>query len=376
MFVGSSEGGAAGRAALSVSHCMTIFQRIEAAVARRVLQAPDALVRSLTKRRWEVDGVALDRRAQYVFSIGRAAERSMPRMSPQDARRYYEWLNRALEIPPPEISRTVDLTTGLRSGERAGRAYYPLEVDGAKSDLPALVYFHGGGFTVGGIETHDVLCRRLCAAANCIVMSIDYRLAPEQPFPAAVQDCYDAYRWVVDRATDFGINPDRIGVGGDSAGGNLAAVVAILTREEGQPSPRVQLLIYPAAGTVAHVGRTKPELQRGYGLDAKTTRWFFDNYTRSGGADDPRVAPLLFESHRGLSPAIVATAQFDLLCGEGLEYVTKLREADVPVTHHHFIDLPHSFATMSVVPRAREAIAEIADSLRMALHAPRNAAAT
>lgn len=347
---------------------MTIFQTIEAAVAGRVLRAPDALVRRVTARRWEVDGMPLDRRAQYMFVVGRYAERSMPDMSLEDARRYYARLNGVLETTPPEVSRTAELTPSLRSGERAGRAYYPPNANAAKSGLPGLVFFHGGGFTIGSIDTHDVLCRRLCVAANCIVISIDYRLAPEHPFPAAIDDCYDAYLWVVDRAADLGIKPGRIGVGGDSAGGNVTAVVAALTRGEDEPSPCVQLLIYPSAGTIEHVGRKKPELQTGYGLDAKTTRWFFTNYTAGGGNLDPRVAPLLFESHRGLSPAIVATAQFDLLCGEGLEYVAKLEEADVPMTHLHFTDLPHGFATMSVLPRARDAIAEIADSLRTALH--------
>ena len=347
---------------------MTIFQTIEAAIAGRVLRAPDALVRRVTEERWEVDGMPLDRRAQYMLALGNFAQRSMPDMTPEDARRYYARLSRVLESTPPEVSRTAELTPSLRSGQRAGRAYYPPHANDAKGGLPGLVYFHGGGFTIGSIDTHDVLCRRLCAAANCIVVSMDYRLAPEHPFPAAIDDCYDAYLWAVDRAGDLGMTPGGIGVGGDSAGGNLAAVVAAITRGEDKPSPCVQLLIYPSAGTVEHVGRKKPALQTGYGLDAKTTRWFFENYTAGGGSRDPRVAPLLLESHRGLSPAIVATAQFDLLCGEGLEYVAKLEAANIPVTHLHFTDLPHGFATMSVLPRARDAIAEIADSLRRALH--------
>lgn len=292
----------------------------------------------------------------------------MPDMSPENAREYYARVNQVLDDPPPENARAVELTPSLRSGRGRGRAYYPLAADDAKGGLPGLVYFHGGGFTVGSIETHDVFCRRLCAAANCIVVSMNYRLAPEHPFPAAIEDCYDAYLWTVERAADLGIKPERLGVGGDSAGGNLTTVLSALVRDNNDPPPHVQLLIYPSASSIDHVGRKRPELQSGYGLDAKTTRWFFENYTAHGGAGDPRVEPLLLESHRGLPPAIVATAQFDLLCREGTEYVAKLEEADVSVKHLHFTDLPHGFATMSVLPRAREAIEEIADSLRVALH--------
>jgi acetyl esterase len=346
---------------------MNLFQKIEASVSGRLLRASDPFVERLTKKRWEVDGEALDRRAQYMFTLGRLVERSMPSMTPSAARSYYARLCWFLESPPPAIARTEELTIAMRSGPRPARLYYPLGVAETSSKPPALVYYHGGGFTIGSIETHDTLCRRLCAEARTAVVSVDYRLAPENPFPAAVEDCWDAYLWVRDQAHNLGLSSDRVAVGGDSAGGNLAAVVTSLARDKAKPMPCVQLLIYPGVGTVDHPGRRKPELQTSYGLDDKTTRWFSANYVPEDENENPLVAPLHLPSHAGLSPAIVVTAQFDLLCGEGVEYAQRLEAAGVPVKHLHQRDLPHGFATMSVLPRACEAILELAAALRRAL---------
>lgn len=342
---------------------MTFFQRVERSVIGRVLNASDARVKRMTEPRWEVDGQALDRRAQYLFRVGRLVERSMPSLSPAAARRYYARLNRVLEASPPDIGSVSELSLHLRSGQRPARAYYPVNTENDDGKLPALVYIHGGGFTIGSIDTHDTLCRRICVAAHCVVVSVDYRLAPEHPFPAAVEDCDDAYRWIVAHADELGIRSGHIAVGGDSAGGNLAAVVSFLARDRGGPLPFAQLLIYPGTGTVEHPGRAKAELQTGYGLDAKTTRWFFENYMGDADGKDPLAAPLYLDSHAGLPPAIVVTAQFDLLCAEGIEYADKQRAAGVPVVHQHVPDLPHGFGTMSVLPRAREAIDDFANAL-------------
>ncbi len=348
---------------------MTPFQRIEAGAAGRLLLASESFVRRVTKDRRTVDGESLDRRAQYMFTIGRVVERSMSKMTPKSARRYYARLCRVLEAAPPPIGRTTELTIPTRAGPRRARAFYPRGGDnnGAR---PGLVYYHGGGFAIGSIDTHDTLCRRLCAAADCVVVSVDYRLAPEHPFPAGIEDCYDAYRWVREQAVELGIAPERLAVGGDSAGGNLSTVVSLLARDEGIPLPCVQLLIYPGVADLEHAGRQKAELQTGYGLDWDTLRWFAETYLPGGMSGAPRAAPLYLESHEGLCPAIVVTAQFDLLCEEGRDYVAKLRAAGVPVTHLHVNDLPHGFGTMSVLPRAREAIAEFGAALREALHRP------
>jgi len=347
----------------------TVLQKIEAAVVGGLLGAPESFVRRMTKQRWTVGGELLDRRTQFMFTIGRSVEQSMPNMTAPEARAYYWRLCRVLEATPPEIGRTSELTIPMRSGLRPARAYYPPGADAPIHGRPGLVYYHGGGHTIGSLETHDTLCRRLCREASCIVVSVDYRLAPEHPFPAALEDSYDAYRWVRVNAHELGIASDRVAVGGDSAGGNLAAVVSALTRDEAQPMPCIQLLIYPGVGPVDHIGRKKPELQKGYGLDAATTRWFSENYVPGDERDNPLAAPLRLPSHRGLPPAIIVTAQFDLLCEEGLEYVSKLGRAGVPVTHQHQKNLHHGFATMSVLPRAREAITELAAALRDALYA-------
>lgn len=343
---------------------MSFLQRIEVDVVGRLLKASDARISRMTAERWTVDGVSLDRRAQFMFTVGRFAERSMPRMTPRKARRYYARLCRVLEAPPPEIGRTAELTIATRSGPRPARAYYPSSDIESDTQLSALVYFHGGGFTIGSLETHDTLCRRICARARCVVVSVDYRLAPEAPFPSAIEDCVDGHRWVFEHATELGIDPSKLAVGGDSAGGNLAAVVCSLARDENRPMPCAQLLIYPGVGTHDHVGRKHPELQTGYGLDAKTLQWFSANYVPQDVKDDPRVAPLHMSSHAGLPPTVIVTAQFDLLCAEGIEYASKLQAAGVPVKHLHVPDLPHGFATMSVLPRAQEAIVDFAAALR------------
>ena len=347
---------------------MNLLQRAEATMVGRVLSASEARVQRATKDRWQVDGHALDRRTQYMFTVGRFAERSIPRMTPKGARAYYARLCRVLEAPPPRIGRTVELSIPMRSGPRPGRAYYPPRVGESDKSKPGLVYYHGGGFSIGSIDTHDTFCKRLCVEADCVVVSVDYRLAPEDPFPAAVEDCYDAYTWVRDHAIDLGIAPELVAVGGDSAGGNLSAAVCAISRDEHAPMPCAQLLIYPGVGDLDHPGRDKPELQSGYGLDARTLQWFAENYVPGGDTDNPLAAPLHLPSHQGLPPAIVATAQFDLLCGEGIDYVAKLKNAEVQVTHIHLNDLPHGFVTMSVLPRAREAITEIATALAAALH--------
>ena len=279
------------------------------------------------------------------------------------ARRYYARVKRSLEGEPPPIARSEDLAIPMRSGERPARMFVPR---GAGSVAPGLVYFHGGGHTIGDLDTHDTVCRRLCAGAECIVVAVDYRLAPEHPFPAAVEDCDDAYRWIVANAGALGIRRDRVAVGGDSAGGNLSAAVSILARDRAADLPHVQLLIYPGLGGIDHPGRTNPELQTRYVLDAASLRWFSANYVPDGDWG-PLAAPLNLGALEGLPPAIVVTAQFDLLCAEDLEYVDKLRAAGVRVVHHHFSDLPHDFVTMTVLPRAKEATEAIARALGDAL---------
>ncbi|MEM7435016.1 MAG: alpha/beta hydrolase [Myxococcota bacterium] len=341
-------------------------------LAQRLLRPPDPILRLLTFRRWEVDGEKLDRGAQLAIAISNLRGLSLPDMGPEPARRYYAWISSILEAAPPAVAETRELSLALRSGARACRAYYP-EANG-DALLPGFVYFHGGGHTIGSVDTHDVFCRRLCAGAGCVVVSVDYRLAPENPFPAAIDDSYDATVAISRRAEELGIDRNRLAVGGDSAGGNLAAAVSFLARDAGEPAIDLQVLIYPGVGGFNHRGRRNPALQEGFGLDAKTTKWFWDCYVQGDEGRDPRVAPLELASHAGLPRAIVALAHFDILRGEGLEYADTLVAAGVPVTRLYYEDLPHGFVTMSLLPRAAVAISDIIATVRSAFSGSTSAA--
>ncbi len=347
---------------------MTLEDWVTILGVRTALKLPEAWVRRWTEPRWEVDGETLDRWCQLLFILAQRRPRAMSRMTPEAARSYYAAITKGTEAPPPRVASTETVLLDLRSGRREARIYRP-EHTQPERPAPALLYFHGGGHTIGSLDTHDGLCRRLCATAGCVVIACDYRLAPEAPFPAAVEDCADAFFEVMARAVEFGIDAARVAVGGDSAGGNLGAVVAAIARDRGGPKPSLQLLIYPAVAEPWHPGRKNAGLQTGFGLDAPTKDWFTRSYLPDGDIDDPMFAPLRLPSHTGLPPAIVVTAHFDLLCPEGLEYASTLRDAGVRVTHLHYADLPHGFATMTAVPRAYDAMSEIGQALRAGLDA-------
>ncbi|MEX2469046.1 MAG: alpha/beta hydrolase [Pseudohongiellaceae bacterium] len=232
-------------------------------------------------------------------------------------------------------------------------------------DLPLLVFFHGGGFTIGSLQSHDAVCRHLCVEAGCLVLSVDYRLGPEHRYPAAVDDAWAATRWALANAAAIGADPQRIGVGGDSAGGNLAAVVCLQAREAGLDDLVLQLLIYPATDmSREHPSHSK--FASGYRLTRELIDWFYDNYV-APGADihEWRASPINAASHRGLPPAFVLSAGFDPLQDENKAYALKLEADGVPVTYRHYGDMFHGFITMpGVLDRAREALAESAEALR------------
>jgi acetyl esterase/lipase len=222
------------------------------------------------------------------------------------------------------------------------RHYTPVNAD---SCAPLLVFFHGGGFVVGDLDTHDDLCRLLCRDAGVHVLAIDYRLAPEHPAPAAIEDCYAAYRWALDHAAELGADPSRVAVGGDSAGGNLSAVVSQLARADGVTLPALQLLIYPATNFASDT-RSKTLFADGFFLTKKDMDWFRDNYLLGSALEltDPRISPLLADDLSGLPPAMVLTGGFDPLRDEGNQYAEALAAAGVPVDHRQFGPLVHAFA--------------------------------
>lgn len=250
--------------------------------------------------------------------------------------------------PIPVAVRALTVAGG--AGALAARHYAP---PSARHPRPLLVFFHGGGFVLGDLDTHDAACRALCRGADVHVLSVDYRLAPQHRFPAAVDDAFAALRWAQAHAGALGADPVRVAVGGDSAGGNLAAVVAQLGAQAGTP-PAAQILIYPA------VDRTRAwaSLERfahGPLITRADAQWFFAHYAPGHDLSDPRISPLRAPSLAGLCPALVVTAGFDALCDEGEAYAAALWAAGVRARLHRVPDLAHGFINMAGVSRASRA---------------------
>jgi acetyl esterase len=249
-----------------------------------------------------------------------------------------------LSFAGPQIHVTVnDISLPGPAGEIPARHYRPASGDAA----PLLVFYHGGGWTIGDLDTHDALCRLTCRDAGIHVLSIDYRLAPEHPAPAAVEDAYAAFEWACEHAAELGAVPGRVAVGGDSAGGNLAAVVCQLARDAGGPTPVLQWLIYPRTDIAAPT-RSLSLFARGFLLTKRDMDFFESQYLRASGLDktDPRVSPALAESLSGLAPALIAVAGFDPLRDEGESYAAALRAAGTAVDLRCMGSLTHGFANL------------------------------
>ena len=312
-------------------------------------RVPDAVKRTLLGgRRVIVDGNTLDTTIQLLLAAQRLSGVS-GLVASRDltvARMQLGRLSKALDASMADGSMAVDardVTVDGAAGPLRARHYTPIH---AREASPLLVYFHGGGFVIGDLETHDGLCRLLCGGAEIQVLAVDYRLAPEHPAPAAVEDAYAAYRWAVDHAHDLGVDPERIAVGGDSAGGNLATVVCQLARGTGGPSPVLQLLLYPVTYNFAGDTRSATLFADGFFLTKPDMDWFRDCYLGAAAVEptDPRVSPLLADDLSGMPPAIVVTAGFDPLRDEGDQYATALADAGVDVDHLRFGSLVHGFA--------------------------------
>jgi acetyl esterase len=251
-------------------------------------------------------------------------------------------------FPGPQIHVTVnDISLPGPAGEIPARHYLPASGPASEDVAPLLVFYHGGGWTIGDLDTHDALCRLTCRDADVHVLSIDYRLAPEHPAPAAVEDAYAAFEWAHEHAAELGADPARVAVGGDSAGGNLAAVVCQLARDAGGPAPVLQWLIYPRTDFSAQT-RSLSLFARGFLLTKRDMDWFESQYLRASGLDeaDPRVSPLLAEALSGLAPALIAVAGFDPLRDEGESYAAALRAAGNAVDLRSMGSLTHGFANL------------------------------
>ena len=300
---------------------------------------------------------------QLMERIHRAGHPPMQAMTPQQARAFYLGGAPLLDLPPPHIARHEPLTLALPGEVELPARFY---ADQNHADpLPVLVYFHGGGFTIGSPATHDVLCRTLCRLGHCAVISVDYRLAPEHRFPTAVNDAWGALCQVREQAEVLGLDATRMAVGGDSAGGTLAAVCALMARDAGLPLA-LQLLFYPGC-----TGRNDLPSHQAYGkgflLDVSTIDWFFGHYIDEADRDDWRFAPLNADDHGGVAPAWIGLAECDPLVDGGMRYADALRMAGVPVDLEIYRGMVHGFATMArALPDALTAHADAGLALKHA----------
>ena len=285
-------------------------------------------------------------------------------LTPAGARAAYEAGAGVLEIPKPALPRVQELRIPARDGHALpARLYAP-----SMESLPVLMYFHGGGFNIGSVATHDVLCRQLSHLSGSAVVSLDYRLAPEHPFPVAANDAWDALQWLASQAAALGLDATRLAVGGDSAGGTLAAMCAILARDAGLPLA-LQLLFYP--GCAAHQEtRSHQTFAKGFVLEEADITWFFNHYVRSpADRDDWRFAPLNAPDVDGVAPAWLGLAECDPLVDEGVMYADKLRAAGVAVDLEIYRGVTHEFIKMGrIIPEARQAHADAARALRQAFN--------
>ena len=287
-------------------------------------------------------------------------------LTPEQARQSFKAMT-AMAGPGEDVFSVEDRTIPGPGGELPVRVYRPVE----SGPLPVLLFFHGGGFVIGDLDTHDRTCRSLANRAGCLVVAVDYRLAPEHPFPAGVDDARAALAWLAANAAELGADPSRLAIGGDSAGGNISAATTLWAREEGIPL-RFQLLIYPAVDMESDAYPSREENCQGYLLDREAQEWFVNHYfgPNPPALTDWRLAPIQAASHADLPPALVVTAEFDPLRDEGAAYVAKLQAAGVPATVSCYEGMIHGFVGLSpFVAAASKAVDECGAALRQALSA-------
>ena len=307
--------------------------------------------------------MAVDPQVAFVLDLvvksGRPAYHTL---SPKEARQLFLETRPASTPQPPAIGTVRDLSA---DGVPV-RVYRPAGVPDA-TRLPALVFFHGGGWVIGDLETHDVLCRQLTAEAGITVVAVDYRLAPEHKFPASADDAWTATKWVAAHAGELGVDAAKLAVGGDSAGGNLAAVVALQARDAGAPKISLQVLLYPVTDVGAET-QSYRDLADGYLLTRDGMRWFIAHYLgKPSDREDWRASPIRAGSFAGVAPALVVTAGYDPLRDEGDAYAQKLRAAGVNVDSVSFGGMIHGFIPMGkLIDTGNRAVTLIAGSLRHA----------
>jgi acetyl esterase len=309
----------------------------------------------------------LDPQAKAVFDyVGITSRPPIETLTPQEARDGFRALAEARRpLTPESVHQVRDVRIARADGEIPVRIYTP----NSPAPAPALIYFHGGGWVLGDLDSHDHVCRAIANSVPCVVVSVDYRLAPENKFPSAVHDSYAAVEWIADHASDLGIDPARIAVGGDSAGGNLAAVVCQMARDRRGPKLAFQLLIYPATDTKMRFPSVD-ENAAGPLLTKPATNWFINHYLN--GEEDhgnPLASPNLTADLRDLPPAFVLTAECDPIRDEGEDYARRLQEAGVRTKMVRYAGMPHGFFSFaSALDVGKRAFSDATAELRAAFH--------
>ena len=284
---------------------------------------------------------ALDPEVETLLELARKAGRPpFEALTPEQARAAYAASWDVLQPPAAEVGSVRDVTIPGKAGDLRLRVYRGIGTRSGES-LPCLVFLHGGGWVIGNLESHDRMCRSLANKARICVVAVDYRLAPEHRYPAAVDDCVTALEWVAGNAGTLGVAPARIGIGGDSAGGNLAAVLALMGRDGNAPPAMFQALLYPVVDLTA-ASASYRRVTSGVPLTAATMHYFIDHYTPAASDRlDWRASPLLAKSLAGTPPALVLTVAHDPLCDEGVAYARRLEDDGVRVTALHLSDHMH-----------------------------------
>ncbi|MEZ4410595.1 MAG: alpha/beta hydrolase [Polyangiales bacterium] len=342
---------------------LPLHLRAQARAARALMRLPTPAIEALLGgHRVERDGCVLDPRCQLLLALARRLGRGLGALDEpipeQRARMEHEAL--VFAPRPPPIGSVYDVRVNDRVTARVHR---PLD---ARRPSPAMVYVHGGGFVEGSLDSHEPVARAIAHGAGCVVFSVDYRLAPEHPFPAAADDVTAAFRWVVANAARFGVDPARVAIGGDSAGGNLSAVTALDTRGDARP-PCFQALLYPMVDAT----QSFPSIAimaEGFLLEKPRIDWFRAQYApREDQWTDPRLSPWFAPDVEGAAPALIQTAGFDPLRDEAEAYAVKLRDAGVAVTARRYPSLIHGYLHMAGdIPAARGALDDLTAALRAA----------